>query len=165
MAVSVDRRFTVPLLEIWDRSQTVDGVFGPDFRDLLLALPAEALALDWSIMDIGATPLDDDPDLMSLEARANESTNGLQYTGEELLDLSGQLLQVIDAIFVGYRGLAPLRSDPDLRRSAEIVIEAIDSTLWRVFAYDNSLREHLRRVFEDVREVPPEPIPAIHTLS
>jgi hypothetical protein len=167
MGVSAERRYRLPLLEIWDRSPMATehgetSVFGPDFRDLLLALPAETLALEWAITEIGAIPVDDQlEDLVALEATIDESPTGVQFTGEALLALSGKLLQVIDAVVVGYRGSAPLRSDPDLRRSAEIVIEAIDSTLWRVFALDDSVREHLERAFTDVRKVPAEPIPAV----
>jgi hypothetical protein len=158
----------MPLIEIRDQT-TVSTEHGRstrpavNLRDLLAVLPRDKLARNWSIMELWAVAEDDSTDVLSIEAGAASSPTGLQTTGAELLQLAQRLLQVIDAIVVAYDGAPPTRSDPDLRESAEIVIEAIDSTLWRVYAKDVLVIDRLRHAFTDVREVSPEvPIPATH---
>jgi hypothetical protein len=161
----------MPLVEIWD--QVAIGVEhgssskpGVELRDLLAALPTEKLALRWSIMELWAVTHDDRTDVAAIGARAAESSTGLEITGGDLLDLSHRLSQVIDAIVVAYDGSPPARSDNDLRASSAIVIEAIDSTLWRVYAKDASVTDRLSHAFADVREVSPEvPIPASHAAG
>lgn len=87
-------------------------------------------------------------------------------SGDRLWDLARRLTQVIDGIIAGYRGTPPVRSDADLRVAAEVVIEAIDSTLWRVYARDPAVIDRVRRQYDDVRDVVPEiAIPPVHEQS
>jgi hypothetical protein len=134
-------------VEIWD---------GPSvqLRDLLDQLPGVD-GLRWSVMEIWTVARSDATDVSSIEMRSSE-----------LRELADELAQVIDGIFAGYRGEPPSRSDKDLRHTTEIVIEAFDSTFWRVYARDAGVAEQLRRTYTDVRDVLPEtPIPASHALS
>jgi hypothetical protein len=145
-------------VEIWD---------GPSvqLRDLLDQLPGVD-GLRWSVMEIWTVARSDATDVSSIESRAAGSPKGLEMRSSELRELADELAQVIDGIFAGYRGEPPSRSDKDLRHTTEIVIEAFDSTFWRVYARDAGVAEQLRRTYTDVRDVLPEtPIPASHALS
>ena len=84
----------------------------------------------------------------------------------ELRELAGRLLQVIDGIVAGYRDAPPARSDADLRGAAEVVIEAVDSTFWRIYARDPTVIERFRDHYPDMRDVVPEVgIPPLHERS
>jgi hypothetical protein len=146
------------MIEIWD---------GPTVHPGNLLDPIVRTGeLHWSVMELWAVARDDDTDVIALERQAAKSATGLQVTADQLWELADRLAQLIDAIVVGYRGAPPVRSDTDLRESVEIVIEAIDSTLWRVYAQDPAVIDRLRREFDDVRDVMPEvPIPAAHEQS
>jgi len=148
----------VPLIEIWD---------GPSVKlgDLLDGV-SPAGDLRWSIMELWAVARDDGTDVLAMEQQAADSPTGLELSTEELRGIADQLLQLVDGIVVGYRGYPPTRSDPDLRASSEIVIEAIDSTLWRVYARDRRVIDDLRRYYDDVRDVDPEiALPPVHEQS
>jgi hypothetical protein len=147
----------MPMIEIWD---------GPAVRlsDLLDRIP-ERPDLNWSVMEIWAIARDD-TDVVALGQRADDSPTGLRMSAAELRDLAARLEQLVDGIAVGYRGDPPVRDDPDLRTSSAVVIEAIDSTLWRVYADDPTVIERVRRTYRDVRDVVPEiPIPPVHEQS
>jgi hypothetical protein len=47
---------------------------------------------------------------------------------------------------------------PELYRDAEIVIEQLDTSRWRVYAKDDDLLERIRQEFRDVR--PADDLPA-----
>lgn len=101
--------------------------------------------------------------VVALEQQVASSPTGLELTIAELWTLADRLAQIIDGIFVGYRGDPPKRSNADLRSSAEVVIEPIDSTLWRIYARNGVELDRLRRDFSGAREVVPEiPLPPIH---
>lgn len=160
----------MPLIEIWDRGslhtehgETSQLAF--DLRELLVQLPPDKKALNWSILGLWAVA-QDDTDVGEIEARVDASPVGLRMTGAELWDLAGRLLQVIDGTIVAFSDSPPTRSDSDLRESCEIVIEAIDSTLWRVYTRDPAVSNRLRQTFADVREVSPEvPMPAVRAAA
>jgi hypothetical protein len=145
------------MIEIW-------GAENVQLSDLLDHVPTGTL--NWSVMEMWAVARDDEIDILGLEQQAAESPTGLALSAERLRDVAGMLMQVIDGIVVGYRGSPPARSHADLRVTAEIVIEAIDSTVWRVYARDPSVIARLRRTYHDVRDVVPEiVIPPVHEQS
>lgn len=135
-------------IEIWDGASV-------RLRDLLDRVPI-ADELNWAVLEIWAVAQDDDIDVVVLERQADESPNGIVMTAVELRRLAHQLHQFIDGIVVGYRDQPPKHSDADLRDTAEVVIEAIDSTQWRIYARDEVIVEGLRRDFQDVRDIAPE---------
>jgi hypothetical protein len=146
------------MIEIWD---------GPAVRlgDLLEAISATD-ELTWSIMEFWGVARDDEMDVVALEQKAAGSPTGLKFSAGELREFASQLLQLVDGIVVGYRQDPPTRSDPDLRTSSDIVIEAIDSTLWRVYARDHVVTDGLRHNYDDVRDVEPEiALPPVHEQS
>ena len=148
----------MPMIEIWD---------GPDVRlcDLLDQVPA-LHELDWSIMEIWAVARDDDTDVVALEREAAASPVGLALSGERLRDLACRLSQVVDGIIAGYEGTPPVRSDADLCVSAEVVIETVDSTFWRIYARNTAVIDRMRRRYEDVRDIVPEmALPPVHEKS
>jgi|GEM_PF-2137048 len=161
----------MPVIELWDRKplptehgETSQLAF--DLQDVLAQLPPDKKALNWSILGLWAVAQDDDTDIGEIEARVAASPSGLRITGAELWNLAGRLLQVIDGIIVAFSGSPPTRADSDLRESCEVVIEAIDSTLWRVYAKDPVVSDSLQHTFAEVREVSPEvPIPALHATG
>jgi hypothetical protein len=147
----------MPMIEIWD---------GPtvQLNDLLAQVPPADL--DWAILEIWATGRDDAPEVVELDRRAAESPTGVALSDQALRQLAAEVLQVIDGIVVGYRGAPPVRSDADLRDVAEVVFEAIDSTLWRVYARDVAVLDRIRQRYHDVRDISPEVvIPPVHEES
>ena len=147
----------MPMIEIWDNPHV-------QLADLLKHV--SPWSLDWSIMQMWAVALDDKTDVVALERQASESPHGLGLSSEQLQDLAASLMQVIDGVIVGYRGRPPAHSDADLRTSAEVVLEAIDSTFWRVYAQDPVVTGQLRRAYSDVRDVEPETaVPPVHDWS
>lgn len=147
----------MPMIEIWD---------GPtvQLNDLLAQVPP--VDLDWAILEIWATGRDEHTKVVELARRAAESSTGVALSDHALRQLAAEILQVIDGIVVGYRGVPPARSDADLRDVAEIVLEAIDSTLWRVYARDVAVLDRIRQIYHDVRDVSPEVvIPPAHEES
>lgn len=142
----------------------------PDGSDVHLAELLDHVAptadLHWSVLELWAVAQDEHTDVIGLERQAANSETGLEVTEAELRELAGKLAQVIDGIVAGYHGAPPSRSDRDLRDTASIVIEAIDSTLWRVYAQDSAPLHRLRDRFNDVRDVIPEvAIPPLHERS
>jgi hypothetical protein len=142
-------------------------IWGPEIHlaDLLDRLPTID-QLHWAVLEMWAVGRDDNIDIVAIEQRARDSPAGLAMSPSEIRKLATGLRQLIDAIVVGYRGDPPSRSDPDLRVTADVVIEAIDSTLWRIYARDQATIQRLRREYQDVRDVVPEvAIPGIHARS
>ena len=138
----------MPVIEIWDGASV-------KLADVLAAVET-ADRLSWTIMEFWAVARDDETNLVAFEQQAAASPTGLELSADELRSFSGQLLQFIDGIVVGYSGKPPNRSEADLRGASEIVIEAIDSTLWRVYARDSAVIDRLRSTYDDVRNVEPE---------
>jgi len=121
-----------------------------DLDAVLDRLPT-AVDLRWAILEMWAVGVDDTVDIAALEAQAHASPTGLELSGPQLREVAGRLHQLVDGIVVGFRGRPPLRSDPDLRTSCEVVIEAVDSTFWRIYAAETTMLDRLRTDFDDVR--------------
>lgn len=146
------------MIEIWD---------GPavQLSDLLDAIPAID-KLTWSIMEFWGVARDDETDLVAIEQEAARSPTGIKLSAGQMRDLASKLLQLADGVVVGYSEAPPTRSDLDLRASSEVVIEAIDSTLWRVYARDRVVTDVLRGNYDDVRNIDPEiALPPTHGES
>lgn len=147
----------MPMIEIWDG--------GVRLGDLLEAIPPTD-ELKWSIMEFWGVARDNETDVVALEQEAAGSPTGLRLSGGQLRELASNLLQLVDGIVVGYRNDPPTRSDLDLRTSSEVVIEAIDSTLWRIYARNSAIVSAVQRNYDDVRPVEPEiALPPVHEDS
>jgi len=151
----------MPAIEIHDKSET--GGLAFCLRDILPCILPATGHLEWALLEIEATAIDESFDMLSLERQADGSPEGLDVSWSELVSLGERLFQLIDGIVVGFKGGRPSSDATDLRESCEIVIEAIDSSLWRVYAVDESIIACLSRRFDDVRPVDQaEPIPGSH---
>ncbi len=147
----------MPMIEIWDGSIRL--------ADLVEHVSVTE-DLQWTILEVWAVGETDEVDVIALEREAEASPHGLNLSASELRGLAAGLHQVIDGIFVGYRGQQPNRNDADLRSSAEVVLEAIDSTLWRVYAREVAMIDRLEKRFVRVCDVTPEvPIAPKHEMS
>ncbi|MEA2221505.1 MAG: hypothetical protein QOJ35_4131 [Solirubrobacteraceae bacterium] len=147
----------MPMIEIWDG--------GVRLGDLLKAVAATD-DLKWSIMEFWGVARDDSIDVVAIEDQAAGSPTGLELSVTQLRELASQMLQVVDGIVVGYRNDPPTRADADLRASGEVVIEAIDSTFWRIYADDRAIVDAVRDVYDDVRTIEPEiALPPVHAES
>ncbi|MFN8123054.1 MAG: hypothetical protein U0237_11565 [Thermoleophilia bacterium] len=145
----------MPTLEITDEPTI-------HLRRLLELIQGETV-LRWSILELWATAKDATTDLLTMERLAAASPTGLMVGDSELRQIASKLSQVIDGIFVGFRGDPPARSATDLRAYADVVIEAFDSTYWRVHARHGPALDGIRHAGYRMRELVPEPaIPATH---
>jgi hypothetical protein len=119
-------------LEIRDR--TPAGVLAFDLRDILTAIGPRIRALTWSCSDLECVG-------EAAEELHRVADEGTQVDGVMLENLAGSISQVIDGRFTGR-----VRSDAP----PEIVIQAVDSTLWEVFGDPDAL-SGIQRRFSDVK--------------
>ena len=141
------------VLEIKDADR--HGVLTVDLVRLLDLLGPEGEQLSWRILELEASG-----DLsrlgrtvQSLEIEVRNSKNGLPITWSDLVILARTLSQVINTKITGYRGeLADSQSSgvQDLYNTCEIILEAIDSSLWRIYVRDRKVGDRLRAAFRDV---------------
>lgn len=134
-----------------------------DLTDLLMLVAPEGQHLTWSILDLWATvrepkPLPEGKDYLDLEAEIARSPKGLIVEWNQLIALAEAFLQVIDGVFVGCTSvdLIPPRTNRltvEDYAACELVLEALDSTLWTVYARDDAVVHRIRSVFRDVRVV------------
>ena len=103
--------------------------------------------LTWAILDLEATGhLSDGTNMLDLERQVAEAPTGIVLGWDALVALADDFSQVINAVIVGCKdaGSVPrLAPEGDLAASAEIVVEAIDSSLWRVTAHDERVLARL----------------------
>ena len=138
------------------RDKDVNGVVTVELRDLLPFFEAEGQKLIWSIIDleaigdlssIGKT-------MLGLEQEVKQSPHGLFLEWSELKALAEKFEQIMDLTLVGCQSqeyICPLIPKGDLRGSCEIVIEAIDSSLWSVYARDEEVIQRLTAAFQEVK--------------
>ena len=141
-------------VEIHDKYESGEGRF-PAF-DLAEILPCIALArenLKWALLEMRAIAAGRSFDVSLLERRAAASSHGMDLTWTELVSLGERVFQLIDGIIVGYVSPRPSSSDADLRQSCEVIIEAFNSSHWRVYATDESVITCLGSRFNDVRHL------------
>jgi hypothetical protein len=119
-------------VEIHDRAGA--GFLAFDLRDILQALGPRILPLLWRCSNIESTG-------DGAERLHRVADEGTWVDGTTLHEIAESVMQVIDGEFFGHRGAD---SPP------EIIIWAIDSTLWMVFGDADAL-ERIRRRFSDVR--------------
>ena len=103
--------------------------------------------LTWAILDLEAIgELSDRTNVLDLERQIAESPTGIALDWDALVALADDYSQVINAVVVGCQdaGSIPrLAPEVNLAASGEIVVEAIDSSLWRVTAHDEQVLARL----------------------
>jgi hypothetical protein len=117
---------------------------------ILYALGNDARKLDWAILYLWATGnLGDRKSLPDFERVIADSKTGFHLNWDDLCELSKRLIQVIDGVFVGCKDGSKIdRQDESvLADVCDIVIEANDSTVWRIHAKDHQLIQTLAARF------------------
>ena len=135
------------------------GVLKVELKDLLAFFDHDGPSLIWSIQDLEAVG---DPeklkiDVVEIEEQAKESPQGFILRWQELVELAQALTDVWNAWLVACREGDPI---PKAVYSSakvdqyEAVIEACDSSFWRVYARDNSIIRRIAGKFNDVSVTP-----------
>lgn len=75
---------------------------------------------------------------------------------EDLKQLAGALDQIIEGTLAGCRNpdvLNQISLHSNLQSTCDIVIEVIDSSLWRIYSRDDGILQKLKSAFRDVKTV------------
>ena len=142
-------------IEIFDLNERGSALI--DLPEILTVLEPEAQNLAWSILDLEATG---DPGalgttIFELEQRVANAPHGLILDWKDLNKITGALDQIIEGTIVGCQDperLTQINLQSDLRASCDLVIEAIDSSLWKIFSRDDGVLQKLKSAFRDVKE-------------
>jgi hypothetical protein len=133
--------------------KNTEGILDVDLIDILNVIEPEGATLVWTLFDLEATgDLGDGNNILDLEQEVRESPGGLSLNWNDLVSLARRLSQVINAILAASRGSVPAAAVNDLYAHSEIAIEAIDSSLWRLYSRSDALIERLKKCF-DAEEV------------
>lgn len=138
-------------IEISDATDA--GVLAFDLVDVLELLPPSAERLRWVIDRLDARMRGNPPPATFRILAEAERARRVEVDWSQLRELAAVTLQTIDGRFAGIpRGERQLGRGPrnDTQGSALIVIEAVDSSYWRLTADDSSVLEPFRTAFERV---------------
>lgn len=139
------------LLEIYDKDEK--GFLAFDLRDILVQLPNAAWTLEWSVLELDALPAAGcELRVSSVSETVAASQRGVTLKWSELESLANSVLQIIDGKFAAYRPGSDLPvKGANVYEDSEYVIEAVDSTYWRVFSRDDAALGRLRKHFKEIR--------------
>lgn len=141
------------IIEIKDKD--AQGGLAVELTHILEVLVPEGCQLLWAILDLEATgDLGDGKNMLDLEQEVEQSPTGLLMSWDELVSLACAFFQVINTVIVGCKdatAVPKLHPEENLYTSNDIVLEAIDSSLWRVYARDDKVLRRLQRAFRDVK--------------
>jgi hypothetical protein len=148
----------------WRRSRGVTGL--PDqFLRILAQVGPRAPDLVWTFLKLdGYGELDSE----AIEQEIYSARQGLILSWDALPDFIRRFEQFVWVVLVGCvdrsdiprvdkDDLDVIPKPPELYREAEIVIEQLDTSWWRVYAKDDDLLERIRHEFRDVRPVDDDP--------
>jgi hypothetical protein len=136
-----------------------DEVLTVHLRDILAVIQSHVAGWKWSLLHLWAVgELPGERTVVDYEEMASASPFvGTRITERDLHLLASHTDQVIDAVLVGNadaREVMKRSSDDDLYRENELVIEANDSSYWRVVSHRPDIIDALRKHFTDVSPVP-----------
>lgn len=121
----------------------------PTLKDLLFLLPEYRQKLVWSILEAEVIRKDEGTIIVSeLEDKV--------YSWAELIHIANDFFQEINITVVGCTDekLIPrLGIDEDYYAPCEIVIEGIDTSLWSVYAKQDSDLSEMRKTYQKVKIV------------
>lgn len=115
--------------------------------------------LIWSILDleaVGDITIIWERGILDLEANIKYLPQGLILSWQMLVQLAQKFDQVINTVIVGCQEVSKvpvLKPDIDIDAPCEIVLELIDSSVWRIYSKDERLLQHLQHEFSNVRQV------------
>lgn len=140
------------IIEIKDKDS--NGVLNFDLTDILKTITGLNLNLKWIILELEAKAVpNSDLDVLKLEEKINNSKRGLELSWAELTNLSQKFLQVINTTIIGANNAQVIPyfdSKTDLKLYSEIYIQAIDSSVWRVFSNEPRVIENIFLIFRDI---------------
>jgi len=143
-------------IEIFDLNERGSALI--DLPAILTLLESEGQNFTWSILDLQATGDPRGTTILELEQRVANAPHGLILDWKGLNELARELDQIIDGTIVGCRNrdaLTQISLQSDLPSTCDIVIESIDSSLWKVFSRDDGILQKLKSGFGDVKLVWP----------
>lgn len=134
------------------------GCLEVELMDILRLLEQEGQDLTWSILELEATGDADKlgKNMLDIEQEVDCSPQGLIVSWRELVRLANAFHQVINAVIVGSKRTALLTRSTtmsDLYISSELIVEAIDSSIWSVYAKEDVVLQRLQAAFRDVELV------------
>jgi hypothetical protein len=135
-------------IEIAD--QDPNGVLTVCLSDLLTLIGDVGPTLNWAILELeGVATLHD---MLALEEEISSAHRGKQIEWKSLVELAVSLDEVLDATVVAFKS----QSVPDFQNwqqlplVCDVVIEAIDSSAWRVSAHDPALINRIAGAYHRV---------------
>lgn len=141
--------------------QDSEGRVAVELIDLLNLIAQNQQQLVWSILDLevmgDVSPIWE-RGVLDLEENIRNLPQGLILSWQMLILLVEKFDQVINIIIVGCQEIAKipsLKPNSDLDTPCEIVLELIDSSVWRIYAKDQRLLQHLQQEFSNIREIEP----------
>jgi hypothetical protein len=147
------------MVEIRDATQQSPGgpeVLAVTLADLLECIASEGRALTWTILDLEAVgELSDGRNMLDLEDRIAVSPYGLIVSWEWLVALAQDLEQVVNGLIVGVKDPLMTRQisrEADFCAVSDLALEAVDSSLWSVYARDDRVLKRLRTRFRDTQQ-------------
>jgi hypothetical protein len=141
------------IVEVQDKD--TKGFLTVELGDLLRIIEPRGRNLIWSILDLEARsdPAKFKGDLAAMEQQIKLSPNGLIIGWDDLLTLSDALIEVLDGVFVGCKdrdSIPRLIPGDEVFSQCEIGIEAVDSSMWRVYAREDAILDKISAAFREV---------------
>ena len=141
------------------KHQDSQGKSAVELIDLLNLIAQDQQQLVWSILDLEAigdlSPIWE-RGILDLEENIRNLPQGLILSWQMLILLVEKFDQVINIIIVGCQEITKipsLKPNSNLDTPCEIVLELIDSSLWRIYAKDQKILQRLQQEFTDIREI------------
>lgn len=141
------------IVEIKDKDE--QGPLAVELVDLLDLIKPDGQQLIWAILDLEAVGDGRGKDILDLEKEMMRSPKGLIFNWDGLVALAGSCNQITNVTVIGCRDIAALPelkpgSESDIYTPSEFVLEAIDSSLWCVYAKDDKVLRRLQQKFQVV---------------
>ncbi len=137
------------------RDSNSDGLLTVELLNFLRVVEPEGKNLIWSILDLEARTSPDrfKGNLLELEQQVRQSLQGLIFSWDELVAFANSLVEILNAVIVGCKDenrIPTLIPGDGVFAQCEIGIEAVDSSLWRVYAREDVLLKKVQASFNDV---------------
>jgi hypothetical protein len=142
------------LLRVADKD--VHGFLAVDLLQLLNAVTESGPTLDWVLQELTLTGnLRGRWTVQRLETASREPPYGLRLSWAETLGIAEMITQVQEGVVIGLRaGSEPPSLGVEARTgAAEVVLEAVDSSYWEVYAKDNRVAAAIRAQFRCVTKL------------
>ena len=138
---------TADIVEL--RATDSSSVLRPRLRGLLVSIDPWGTSLGWRLLELEARGDITTLGMTMLELENGIGPEGMPVTWEDLRRFAELVEDVTDISLVGGASARVRADSPFERLSAEssIVIELLDSTVWRVAAQDSAVLDAVRKHF------------------